>query len=248
MEEFQKLKQTNVEIDNLIKLYELKIRELEIEKNNFISEIELVKEEIIKKINNNIYNLSTNYNTIKSKNDEFANSIDTTPLALQNLIKFKDHGQGKQIYEHLLSLNKYALDNNFIDLNQEKLYIETFVSNVIEINIPKEANPKLNFNEQMNNLIPNYDMNVTFENIEQNIRLKINLNKKLNNNFEKEKILCFIIFKNKKYGCEFIKMKPQYNQINKICLYSSISSSVFFSFKDENNKISYKLYFMVYKS
>ena len=248
MEEFQKLKQTNVEIDNLIKLYELKIRELEIEKNNFISEIELVKEEIIKKINNNIYNLSTNYNTIKSKNDEFANSIDTTPLALQNLIKFKDHGQGKQIYEHLLSLNKYALDNNFIDLNQEKLYIETFVSNVIEINIPKEANPKLNINEQINNLIPNYDMNVTFENIEQNIRLKINLNKKLNINFEKEKILCFIIFKNKKYGCEFIKMKQQYNQINKICLYSSISSNVFFSFKDENNKISYKLYFMVYKS
>ena len=58
MEEFQKLKQTNVEIDNLIKLYELKIRELEIEKNNFISEIDLIKEEKNKDINNNIHSLS----------------------------------------------------------------------------------------------------------------------------------------------------------------------------------------------
>ena len=117
MEEFQKLKQTNLKIDHLIKLYELKIRELEIEKNNFISEIDLIKEEKNKDINNNIHSLSDNYNIIRSKNDEIANSIDTTPMALQNIIAFKDHGQGKQIYEHLLSLNEYAKNNNFINLN-----------------------------------------------------------------------------------------------------------------------------------
>ena len=249
MEEFQKLKETNLEIDHLIKLYELKIRELEIEKNNFINEIDLIKEEKNKDINNNIHSLSDNYNIIKSKNDEIANSIDTTPMALQNIIAFKDHGQGRQIYEHLLSLNKYVKNNNFIKLNEEKLSIETFVSDVIDIIIPKDKNPNLEFNKQINNLIPNYDMKLTFENKDQNIHLEINLKKKIDINFGKEKILCFIIFKNKKYGCEFIKMKQdQIKKENEISLYSSISTSVFFSFKDDNNKISYKLYFMVYKS
>ena len=248
MEEFQKLKQTNLEIDHLIKLYELKIRELEIEKNNFISEIDLIKEEKNKDINNNIHSLSDNYNIIRSKNDEIANSIDTTPMALQNIIAFKDHGQGKQIYEHLLSLNEYAKNNNLINLNEEKLYIDTFVSDVIEITIPKDKNPKLEFNKQINNLIPNYDMKINFENKAQNIHLEINLKKNIVINFGKEKILCFIIFKNKNYGCEFIKMKQdQIKKQNEIRLYSSISTSVFFSFKDENNKISYKLYFIVYK-
>ena len=92
-------------------------------------------------------------------------------------------------------------------------------------------------------------MKINFENKAQNIHLEINLKKKIVINFGKEKILCFIIFKNKNYGCEFIKMKQdQIKKQNQIRLYSSISTSVFFSFKDENNKISYKLYFMVYKS
>ena len=241
MEEFQKLKQTNLKIDHLIKLYELKIRELEIEKNNFISEIDLIKEEKNKDINNNIHSLSDNYNIIRSKNDEIANSIDTTPMALQNIIAFKDHGQGRQIYEHLLSLNEYAKTNNFINLLGEKLSIETFVSDVIEITIPKDKNPKLEFNKQINNLIPNYDLKLIFEKKAKNVHLKINLRKKIVINFGKEKILCFIIFKNKKYGCEFIKMKQdQIKKENEIHLYSSISTSVFFSFKDDNNKISYK--------
>ena len=67
-------------------------------------------------------------------------------MALQNIIAFKDHGQGKQIYEHLLSLNEYAKTNNFINLLGEKLSIETFVSDVIEITIPEDRNPKLEFN------------------------------------------------------------------------------------------------------
>ena len=107
----------------------------------------------------------------------------------------------------------------------------------------------MEFNKQINNLIPNYDIKINFGNKAQNIHLEINLKKKIIINFGKEKILCFIIFKNKKYGCEFIKMKQdQIKMENEIHLYSSISTSVFFSFKDDNNKISYKLYFMVYKS
>ena len=106
----------------------------------------------------------------------------------------------------------------------------------------------MEFNKQINNLIPNYDIKINFGNKAQNIHLEINLKKKIIINFGKEKILCFIIFKNKKYGCEFIKMKEQIGQQNEIYLYSNITANVFFSFQDENKKISYKLYFTVYKS
>ena len=248
MEEYQKLKQTNSDIDNLLKIYELKIRELEIEKNNFINHIDLIKDKINQDLNNKINDLSFNYNIIKSKIDEFANSIDTTPMALQNIISFQDYGQSEQIYEHLSSLNKYVLDNKFIDLKEEKLSIESFVSDIIEFVVPNIESPRCVINEQEFNLIPNYDMKLTFESNVNNIHFKIILKKKLGINLEKEKFLCFVIFKNKKYGCEFIKMKEQIGQQNEIYLYSNITANVFFSFQDENKKISYKLYFMVYKS
>ena len=60
--------------------------------------------------------------------------------------------------------------------------------------------------------------------------------------------MCFSIFRNKKYGCEFIKMKRQIIDQKEIQLYTIIGTNVLFSFKDENNKISFKLYFTVYKS
>ena len=249
MEEFRKLKQSNDEIDNLIKLSELKLRELEIEKNNFIDEIDSIKEEINAKSNDSLFSVSSNYNGIKSKISDFANSIDTTPTALKNLITLKDYGQGQQIFEHLSNLNKCALDNNFIDLPKEHLFIETFISKPIEIVIANEGNIKLKDNEQVNKLIPNYDMKLTFENFGNNICLRINLNKKGNNDLDNEKIFCFVIFRNQKYGCEFIKMKQGigYHE-DEIQLYTNISTNTFFSFQDENNKILYKLYFMVYKS
>ena len=250
MEEFKKLEKTNLEIDNLIKLYELKLRELEIEKNNFIDEIDFIKEEKNAKVNDILFNLSSNYTNMKNKINEISNSIYTTPMALKNIITNKDYGQGNKIYEHLYNLNEYALENNFIDLPEKNLFIETIISNPIEIVVTNEGNIKSNNNEQIENLIPKYEMKITFENIENNIRLSIKLKKKsINNNLDNEKIFCFIIFRNKKYGCEFIKMKQELgNYPDEIQLYSNISINVFFSFQDEKNRIFYKLYFMVYKS
>ena len=91
-------------------------------------------------------------------------------------------------------------------------------------------------------------MKISFDNIENNICLKIKMGKKFGNNSDIEKVLCFIIFKNKKYGCEFIKLKQKMNEQNEIELYTNIGINVFLSFQDENNMISYKLYFMIYKS
>ena len=248
MEEFQKLNKTNSDLDNLINLCELKLRELEIEKNNFIEEIDFIKDEISTKYDDFNYNLKSKEELAKTKESEFANSIDTTPNAIQNIIKLQDYGQGKQIYEHLSNLNKYALDNNdILNLPQEYLFIETFTSEQIELFLPNINNNKPIINEQTFNFIPNYIMKLTFENMFENIFIKINLRKEFGNNLDFEKILCFIILRNKKYGCEFIKMKADLSELNEIRLYSTIGKNIFFSFKDENDKIIYKLYFMIYK-
>ena len=245
MIELEKLNQSNSDLDNLIKFCELKIRELEIEKNNFIDGIDIIKD----KMNNQFKDISFNrkivLDNIKSQNEEFTNSIETTPMALKNIITLNDHGQGKQIYNHLANLNKFALEEDLINLPKQKFFIETFISNPIEITISEEGNIELNNNEQIYNLIPNYDMKLTFENNAYNTSIKIKLNKKIDNN---DIIMCFAIFRNKKYGCEFIKMKRQIIDQKEIQLYTIIGTNVLFSFKDENNKISFKLYFTVYKS
>ena len=248
MEEFDKFYQTNLELDNVIKSCELKIRELEIEKNNFTEEIDIIKGEIKRKLKNILFNINSNSENIMSKNEEFNNSIDTTPMALKNIISLNDYGQGQQIYKHLSNLNKYASFDYLINLPERNLYIETFISNPIEITISEEGNINLDNNEQINNLIPHYEIKLEFDNIANNITLRIKLKKIIDNNLENEKILCFAIIRNKKYECEFVKMKQEINEQKEIQLFSNISTNAFFSFRDENNKISFKLYFMVYKS
>ena len=248
MEEMQKLKQSNLDIDHLIKICELKIRELEIEKNNFMNEIDFIKDEINIKLDDTYNIIKFDKDRLKSKEDEFINSIDTTPMALKNIISLKDYGQGREIYEHLSNLNKIIGEKNKINLPKKDLFIETFICEPISIIISNNENKKLNIKEQTYNFIPNYDMKISFDNIENNICLKIKMGKKFGNNSDIEKVLCFIIFKNKKYGCEFIKLKQKMNEQNEIELYTNIGINVFLSFQDENNMISYKLYFMIYKS
>ena len=253
MTEYNKLKQTNKKLDDLINLCNQKLNELQIEKNNFINQIEFIESGKNLALDSVIYQLNDKYDLIKSKKDEFTNSIDRTPIALQNIIKLNDFGQGKQIYEHLSNLNKLASEKEDIrDLPKDFINIESFVSDNLEIIVPNNIDNGLNINQpiindQLDNLIPNINIKVSFEYRSYDVCFKINLKRNIDNKLDLSKILCFIIFKKKDYGIEFLIIKNQINKNNEIELYSNISSSVFNSFANDNNKIIYKFYFMIYE-
>ena len=246
MTEYNKLKQTNKKLDDLINLCNQKLNELQIEKNNFINQIEFIESGKNLALDSVIYQLNDKYDLIKSKKDEFTNSIDRTPIALQNIIKLNDFGQGKQIYEHLSNLNKLASEKEDIrDLPKDFINIESFVSDNLEIIVPNNIDNGLNINQpiindQLDNLIPNINIKVSFEYRSYDVCFKINLKRNIDNKLDLSKILCFIIFKKKDYGIEFLIIKNQINKNNEIELYSNISSSVFNSFANDNNKIIYK--------
>ena len=254
MNEFNKLQKTNEKLDDLINLCNQKLDELYIEKNNFIDQIDYI--ELGKKLDLDglIYQISSKIDLIKSKVDECTNSIDTTPIALKNIINLKDYGQGKQIYDHIYNLNKLAQEEeNIVDSIKDNIYIETFVSDNMEISIPDNKN-KNNFqdnqpliNQPLDNLIPGVKMIIYFKYHSNDIIFKIKLKNNVDSNIDLTKILCFIIFKKRNNGIEFLKIKNQENKVNEIQLFSNISSSVFHSFVNDNNKIIYKFYFMVYK-
>ena len=199
-----------------------------------------------------IFQLNNKYDLIKSKTDEFNNSIDTTPIALKNIIKLNDYGQGKQIYDHLSSLNKLALEIDYIkDLPKDFFNLESFISDNLEIIVPNLDN-RLNINQpiinvQLDNLIPNVNINISFEYRSYDVCFNVNLKNNVDSKIDLSKILCFIIFKKKNYGIEFLLLQNRIKKNNEIDLYSNISLSVFNSFANDNNKIIYKFYFMIYK-
>lgn len=95
--------------------------------------------------------LKNKYDLIKSKKDEFNNNIDTTPIALKNIMKLNDYGQGKQIYNHLSNLNKLVLEIDYInDLPEDFFNLESFVSDNLDIIVPNLDN-KLNINQPIIN-------------------------------------------------------------------------------------------------
>ena len=252
MTEYNKLKQTNKKLEDLINLCNQKLNELQIERNNFINQIEFIESGKNLSLDSLIFQLNNKYDLIKSKTDEFNNSIDTTPIALKNIIKLNDYGQGKQIYDHLSSLNKLALEIDYIkDLPKDFFNLESFISDNLEIIVPNLDN-RLNINQpiinvQLDNLIPNVNINISFEYRSYDVCFNVNLKNNVDSKIDLSKILCFIIFKKKNYGIEFLLLQNRIKKNNEIDLYSNISLSVFNSFANDNNKIIYKFYFMIYK-
>ena len=61
LEEYNKLKETNTKLNDLINLCNLKKRELEIEKNNSIGQLDSIKEEIKAYLDYKLININSNY-------------------------------------------------------------------------------------------------------------------------------------------------------------------------------------------
>ena len=249
-EELIKINETKKNIDDLMSLLNLKIRELEIEKNQNISYIDDIKKNLNDKYENKLTSLKKEYNILDNKREECTNSLETLPNTLKNIIELNDYGQGEKILEHIKKINKLEINNiNHIDFKNN--FIESFKTEEKEFILPE--NGKYNeeniiYEESSNDLIPNYSLKYLFKNINQDTNIIIILDNK--NNIipeEKEKFYGFIIFKFKNFNSEFVKLENKsLNKANQYLLQIKINTNNFIKFKDETNKIRFKFYILKY--
>ena len=249
--EYQKLNNTKENIDELMNICNVKIKELELEKNQNLKALENIKNDIKQNFNEKLQYYKNDYNNLKLKKDELDRAIETTPNALKNLVKVKDHGQGEQIYKHINNLNLF-IDNvkEIKKINYKNYFIENYESEQFEFLLPQNGRYVENleiFKKIINNLIPDSECKIGlyYEYNKVKFILKIKKLKNMNNN-DKIKYYGFIIITNKSYDCELILYNNIYNE--KHYLYGEINSQKFLSFKDKNNKISFRIYIMKHES
>jgi predicted Zn-ribbon and HTH transcriptional regulator len=254
IDEYKKLFISKENVDNLIKLCNLKLKEMEIEKNQLINNLDLATRNIFDKIDVKILNVRNKYIGIKAKNEELTWALETTPIALQNIVKTKDYGQNEKIYEHLNNIKKglknteyISNNNNILNTNIKNNCVESFTSEEFEFELPyngKYVDKKIIFVKKLDNLIPENECHISLkydsDHICFNVRI-INNKKKINQ--DKVKYYGYIIIRNQKYDCEFIVMEDKIS-IDMHILNIQFSSNHFISFKDENNKIRFKIYIM----
>ena len=237
IDEFRKLDISKKNIEDLIKLCNLKIKEMEIEKSQNLNILDMIKKNINDKLDTHKKAYTNQYNSLKSKDDEITRAFETTPIALQNIVNSKDHGQGEKIYEHIKSINKGYVRN--YDTNTNKLknnFIESFTTEQFEFTLPNEGTFTEYmdiFNKQLNNFIPDNQIQILLKYIKNYMCFTIVI-KNVNNNYHQDKVRYygFIIIQNKKYECEFVVTEDKVN-FDKHILTVKISSNHFISFKDE---------------
>ena len=253
IDEYKKLFISKDNMDNLIKFCNLKLKEMEIEKNQLINNLDLASRYILDKIDVKIVNVRNKFIGIKMKDDELTGALETTPIALQNIVKTKDYGQNEKIYEHLNNIKKGLKNTEYISNNNNLLSskiknncVESFTSDLFEFELPyngKYVDKKIIFVQKLDNFIPENKCHISLKYDSNHICFNVRIisNKKINQ--DKVKYYGYIIIRNQKYDCEFVVMEDKIN-IDMHILNIQFSSNHFISFKDENNKIRFKIYIM----
>ena len=241
LEQFKKLDESKKNIEDLISLCNLKIREMEIEKSQMTKYLNKIIDVIDVDLYDKLKYYKTEHRNLKKKEEEYNRAIETTPLALQNIIKSHDHGQGEKIYDHIIKLKD--IPNNS-ELKLKKFFVESFSSEQFEFIIPNNGNYTENlviFNKTVNNFIPDNEVKIVLRYSNTNICFFIEI-RNIKNEVKEEKInyYGFVLINNKKYGCEFVNFEDLVNY-DKHILSVEINAKQFISFKDENNKIRYRL-------
>lgn len=251
-EELIKLNEKKKSIDDLINLLNLKIRELEIEKNQNLVYIDDIKKNLNKEYDDIIDGLKKEYNIIENKRDECANSLETLPYALKNIIELNDNGQEEKILEHIQKINKLDI-KEIKKINFKNNFIESFKTEEKSFILPENGNNNEGqaiYEVFSNDFIPNYTLKYLFKYINQYTNIAILLENNNNNIIEdKVKFYGFIIFKFKNYNSEFVKLENKsLNSLTRHLLHIKISTNDFIKFKDESNIIRFKLYIFKYSN
>ena len=221
--EYRKLPANKNKLEHLIGLSNMKIKENEIQKFEMIKLMNSIKSSYINKIEENTNIINEHHNNIKKINNQiplFLNNLNNMVNGNQNYI------QSPEFMQQLKYMNNYG-KNIEIDILEKskispKLCLENYQTDYVDLDLGKlqfqENEDILNYTFK---IIPGYPFKLIFKYLANKVIMDfiININDQLNSPtfpiFHN-----YIIFKNQKYGLEFINMPkkdiPGQNIINSI--------------------------------
>ena len=215
--EYKKLTQTNTNLENLLGVYNYKIRENYIKRNEFEYQLNKLKDSYMKKLDDSLQELDGVLNDLKTQKEKIENSFGSIPNGFNNIVNSNDHVQGGIITQELKKLNKYDqnLENSIKQLGKSdlKLYMENYHSQIIEIPIPYggQYNEGLElYKQQQINFINNHNSALIIKYLQNKVYISfiIDINMPLNS-IEFPKFYCYITIKNQKYGLEYEDLLTQ---------------------------------------
>ena len=239
LNEYKKLSETNIKVDNLIGLYNSKIKDYEIKKYEIIKTFNEIKNfymklideesEDIQQMLQHAHQLKNNFDTNKNNAmNKFANNISKPGSFYKGtkeiITDFQKLNVDPQLEKTII--NKTSLNQK----NNPKLDLENYQSEFIEYKVPIPPNQNFSYNQELVNCkIPG-----------TNINLKINYSQNkavisYTTIMKDVMFYAYIIFKVNKYGLEFIHLNDKD--------YVLIDIKKFLYLCDEDNKITFKFCF-----
>jgi hypothetical protein len=106
IKEYQKLKKSQNNYDEIIKQYNHLISDIKVKKIRILDILENIKKEAEKKFDNQINDLNNLKSKISTDRKDIENAIDSVPNSFNNIIERNDFGQGEEILEELQKLSK----------------------------------------------------------------------------------------------------------------------------------------------
>ena len=267
--EYNKLPQTKSKIEDLIGLCNLKLRENEIKKYETIKSLNKIKDLYIKKINEDSNTIKNLLKDVKITKNKILTEMDLFPSKYMKIEKNNNINEAQDMMKEIKTLNKVDqilqrqihLEN--INISR-KLYVDNFQTEFMDFNIHRlrdgaEVEPGQQFqnNQQLVNCnlnIANYPCRIMIKYAQNKVFISFSI--KINEPFNSPNYPTFqsyIIFKNNKFGLEFIHLTNQFlaqnldgqfamgqsrEQVNSL----ELDADRFLFLINEENKISLKIF------
>ena len=215
--EYNKLHQTKGKYEDLIGLCNMKLKENEIKKYETMKYLNTIKDLYIKKLNEESKSIQNMLKEVKIKKNKILAEIELFPSKCQNTEKNNDQNQGQAIIKELKTLNKVDQDLRKQIVIEDskissKLYVENYQTEFLDF-IIQGANQRFHDNQILVNhclTISNYNCNLIMKHVQKKVIILFYI--KINEPYNSPNYPIFqtsIVFKNNKFGLEFITLTNQ---------------------------------------
>ena len=214
--EFNKLPDTKIVLDKIIKLCKDKIRENEIKRCQISNFIDLIKSLYIKKINEVTNELEKILINISAQRDSVEASIASIPNGFKNIVDNNDYAQGNIVFQELQKYNliEENLEENIKSKSEinPTLFIENYETDFIEFVIPYGFQYQENMeilNKKLD-IIPGFPSRLIIESFGSQVHTSFTIDIDLPLNTPNyPKFYSYFIVKNEKYGQDFANLVNQ---------------------------------------
>ena len=216
IDQYKKLPQTKKNLEHLINLIQMRLKENEIKHENTRRTIDLIRDSYLAKIDQNTNELKKILSNLMSQKDLIETSINSIPNGFNNIVDKNDFGQGSIVSKELQKINR--IDENIENEIKEKseinpkLLIENYETDLLEIDIPYggQYNEGLEIVNYKLNIIPNYPSKLIMNYLQGKVYISfcVDIDEPLNAPTY-PKFHSYIIFKNLRYGSQLLNLQNQ---------------------------------------